>query len=148
MQSHITNTIQFINFYYFSKSIGHTPFSKPLFIGSTVLCYASGNALNFFDTSAPKNEDTSTPHTAHTAQSANNNKQTGPNLKPIITESQITAFTVHSKCLLVSYSVLGSTNIHVVKWPSGLSALPGTGILAGIMRNSYVLSSIKFNSNN
>ncbi|KAJ3194324.1 Cilia- and flagella-associated protein 43 [Irineochytrium annulatum] len=109
------------------KSLGHTPSSCPAFISTTVLCYASGNALNFFETSAT--HPTSEPEESRNAATSHSIARGAGNLKPIIADSQITAFAVLPRESVVAYSEEGSTNIRVVKWPSNTSILSGNAFL-------------------
>ncbi|KAI9330069.1 hypothetical protein BDR26DRAFT_825041 [Obelidium mucronatum] len=86
-----------------SKSYGHTPLSNPCYIAPHVLCYISGNALNFLDTSV-RGEAALSKHT---------------NTKPIIADSQITAFGVCRKESLIAFAERGHMTVQIVKYPLG-----------------------------
>ncbi|KAJ3016739.1 UNVERIFIED_CONTAM: Cilia- and flagella-associated protein 43, partial [Siphonaria sp. JEL0065] len=86
-----------------SKSYGHTPLTNPCYIAPHVLCYVSGNALNFLDTSA-RGAAALSKHT---------------NTRPIIADSQITAFGVCRRESLIAYAERGHTTVQIVKYPLG-----------------------------
>ncbi|ORY39430.1 WD40 repeat-like protein [Rhizoclosmatium globosum] len=83
------------------KSYGHTAYNNPRYISSHVLCYISGNALNFIDTTV----------------SSGSGKPLS--IKPIIAEAQITAFGVFRRESLIAYAQRGSPIIQIIKYPLG-----------------------------
>ncbi|KAJ3411976.1 Cilia- and flagella-associated protein 43 [Chytridiales sp. JEL 0842] len=105
-------------------SLGHTPVSKPVFVNNSVYCYASGNLINFIDTSVPVDAQL---------------KQNGGGLRPIVAEKQVTAFAVAPKEGVLAYAERGSTGVKVVKWTTG-AFIHGSDCLQGNPADIAILS--------
>ncbi|KAI8847634.1 hypothetical protein BC829DRAFT_395910 [Chytridium lagenaria] len=122
-----------------SKSLGHTPTNYPQFIGPSTLCYVSGSCINFFDTEAalpPSSQQNDEEQTV-----ADLTKQKGiTQLRPVVAESQVTAFAVLSRESIVAYSEQGSTNVRLVKWPALSPVVPGSGYLQADPKDLSVIA--------
>ncbi|KAJ3073998.1 Cilia- and flagella-associated protein 43, partial [Podochytrium sp. JEL0797] len=88
-----------------SKSYGHTPFNNPRYITPHVICYISGNAINFIDTASTTSVRSASAKPNH--------------VKPILADAQITALGICRKESLIAYGERGSAAVRLVKYPLG-----------------------------